>query len=265
MEIQIGKHFVCNTVRLHTILRKTFHMRSSSDSAEPTYKPDLVRRLLLAIFAGKMKAGERLREVELAEQFGVSRTPVREALQEMAGIGLVELKPNCGAVVASFGLREIEEIYGVRALLESEATRLACPRLRACDVDLLLAESQALVKATRRGREWTEQAWSVDGRLHALIADQCSNRRLAREVGHYAGFVQIIRETIGNRDRVQDAAIVEHIEILKALQKGRAGAAGDAMRAHVQSAGRIAMESLQPNFALPAARSSKAGRARVAA
>jgi DNA-binding GntR family transcriptional regulator len=240
-------------------LRKTFQMRSSSDSAEPTYKPDLVRRLLLAIFAGKVKAGERLREVELADQFGVSRTPVREALQEMASIGLVELKPNCGAVVASFGLREIEEIYEVRALLESEATRLACPRLRACDVDLLLAESQALVKATRRGREWTEQAWSVDGRLHALIADQCSNRRLAREAGHYAGFVQIIRETIGNRDRVQDTAIVEHIEILKALQKGRAGAAAEAMRAHVQSAGRIALESLQPNFALPEARSSKAG------
>lgn len=220
--------------------------------------------LLLAIFSGKVKAGERLREVELADLHGVSRTPVREALQELANIGLVELKPNCGAVVAAFGLREIEEIYEVRSLLEAEATRLACPHLRASDVLRLLKESQALITASRRGREWTEQAWSVDGRLHSLIADHCSNRRLAREVGHYASFVQIIRETIGNRDRVQDAAIGEHIEILEALQKGQASKSAEAMRRHVQSAGRIALEALYPNFVAVVPGLTKASRSKAA-
>lgn len=238
--------------------------RSKSSQAGPIYKPDLVRRMLLAIFAGRWKAGERLREVELADSFGVSRTPVREALQEIASIGLVELKPNCGAVVASFGLREIEEIYEVRALLESEAARLACPRLRASEVEALLRESEALVAASRRGREWTEQAWSVDRRLHALIADHCSNRRLAREVGHYTGFVQIIRETIGNRDRVQDEAIGEHLEILKALRQGQATKAAEAMRRHVLSAGRIALAALQPNFAPAALARKKTTAARAA-
>ena len=240
------------------------HSKTDTVAAEPLFKPDLVRRMLLDIFSGKVKAGERLREVELADRFGVSRTPVREALQEMASIGMVELKPNCGAVVAAFGLREIEEIYEVRALLEAEATKLACPHLRASDVRLLLAEFNALVVAVRRGREWTEQAWSVDRRLHALISEHCSNRRLAREVGHYAGFVQIIRETIGNRDRVQDTAIGEHIIILKALQQGRASAAADAMRCHVQSAGRAALEALRPNFAIPSPR-AKSSRAQAAA
>lgn len=237
---------------------------SAAPVPEPLYKPDIVRRMLLAIFSGKARAGERLREVELAEQFGVSRTPVREALQEMASIGLVELKPNCGAVVAAFGLREIEEIYEVRALLEAEATRLACPHLRASEVMQLLTESHALVAATRRGREWTEQAWSVDRRLHALLADHCNNRRLAREVGHYTGFVQIIRETMGNRDRVQDTAIGEHLAILKALQQGKANAAADAMRQHVLSAGRLAVEALTANFAEPAIQSGKASRAKAA-
>jgi len=237
---------------------------SESSSADPIYKPDLVRRMLVAIFAGKLKAGERLREVELADQFGVSRTPVREALQEIASIGLVELKPNCGAVVAAFGLREVQEIYEVRALLEGEATRLACPQLRASDVQDLLVESQGLLQAARRGRDWTEQAWRVDRRLHALIAGHCSNRRLAREVGHYTGFVQIIRETLGNRDRVQDTAITEHLEILKALRLGQPAAAAEAMQRHVQSAGLAAMEALRPNFAVAKPPASKAGRARAA-
>ncbi|MBL9145279.1 MAG: GntR family transcriptional regulator [Verrucomicrobiaceae bacterium] len=224
---------------------------SSTVVAEPVYKPDLVRRMLLAIFGGRWKEGERLREVELADQFGVSRTPVREALQEIARIGLIELKPNCGAVVASFGPREIEEIYEVRALLESEATRLACPRLRVDDVKSLLEDSKALLAASRRNKEWTHRAWEADHRLHEMLALACGNRRLAREVGDYANFVQIIRETLGNRDRVQDHAIAEHIAILEALHAGKADEAGKAMRRHVLSAGKTAVEALRPNFSAP--------------
>jgi DNA-binding GntR family transcriptional regulator len=219
--------------------------------AEPIYKPDLVRRILVAIFGGRWKEGERLREVELADQFGVSRTPVREALQEIASIGLIELKPNCGAVVAPFGPREIEEIYEVRALLESEATRLACPRLRADEVKSLLEDTQALLTVSRRNKEWMHRAWAADHRLHEMLTCSCGNRRLAREVGDYATFVQIIRETLGNRDRVQDHAIAEHIAILEALRAGKADEAGNAMKRHVLSAGRTAVEALRPNFALP--------------
>lgn len=221
---------------------------SSTALAEPVYKPDLVRRMLLAIFGGLWKQGERLREVELADQFGVSRTPVREALQEIASIGLIELKPNCGAVVAAFGPREIEEIYEVRALLESEATRLACPRVRAEDIKRLLEESKALLAVSRHGKEWTRRAWTVDHQLHEMLAMACGNRRLAREVADYTGFVQIIRETLGNRNRVQDHAIAEHIAVLDALYAGKADLAADAMRRHVLSAGKTAAEALRPNF-----------------
>lgn len=216
--------------------------------AEPIFKPDLVRRMLLAIFSGAWKAGNRLREAEVAAHFGVSRTPVREAFQELAAVGLVELRPNCGAVVAPFGPSEIEEIYEVRALLEAEAARLACTRIPADDLSRIRDDMAALLTTARRDSAWSERAWEADRTLHRMIAAHCPNRRLVREIGRYDTFVQIIRETVGNRDRAQDLAIEEHRAIIAALQRRNPSRAADALRRHIQFAGRTAVEAIRPNF-----------------
>src|SRR5215212_10584501 len=89
----------------------------------------VVKQILHSIFTGQFKGGDRLVEEELAATIGVSRTPVREALGELAGIGLIDLKPNHGAIVRPFGPTEIAEIYHIRCILESEATRLAADKI----------------------------------------------------------------------------------------------------------------------------------------
>ncbi|MEI9893307.1 MAG: GntR family transcriptional regulator [Chthoniobacter sp.] len=126
--------------------------------------------MLLSIFGGAWKAGDRLREENLAALFHVSRTPIREALQELAAVGLVELRPNCGALVASFGPREIEEIYEIRALLEAEATRLACAGIPIEALRHLQRELAGLLSASSRSLEWSQRAWDTDRQLHGLIA-----------------------------------------------------------------------------------------------
>src|SRR5690349_2028268 len=94
----------------------------------------VVYGILHAIFKGELAGGDRLVEEELGAKFGVSRTPVREALTELAAIGVIWLKPNHGAMVRPFGMKQLLEIYHMRRLLESEATRLAT---RAIDHDEL--------------------------------------------------------------------------------------------------------------------------------
>jgi DNA-binding GntR family transcriptional regulator len=222
--------------------------------AEPTFKPDLVRRMLLSIFGGAWKAGDRLREEKLAGLFHVSRTPIREALQELAAVGIVELRPNCGALVASFGPREIEEIYEIRALLESEATRLACDDVPVDQLQHLQEELSDLLSVRSRSLAWSQRAWDADRQLHGLIAVHCPNRRLAREIARYDTFVQIVRETVGNRDRAQDLAIKEHRAVVAALLRRHRVKAGEAMRTHIRNAGQTAVEAIRPILTLRKAR-----------
>src|SRR5688572_28158158 len=94
-----------------------------------TRRGRVVSHILHSIFTGKFKGGDRLVEEELASIIGVSRTPVRESFCELATIGVIELKPNAGALVRPFGPTQIREMYHIRRLLESEAARLAADRI----------------------------------------------------------------------------------------------------------------------------------------
>ncbi|HSI12490.1 MAG TPA: GntR family transcriptional regulator [Chthoniobacter sp.] len=227
-------------------------------ASEPIFKPDLVRRMLLSIFGGTWKAGERLREEKLAAFFQVSRTPIREALQELAAVGLVELRPNCGALVASFGPREVEEIYEVRALLEAEATRLAGEHISKEELQSLQEELTDLLAAPSRSAAWSQRTWEADRHLHGLIATRCPNHRLTREIARYETFVQMVRETVGNRNHFQDVALKEHKAVIAALLRGDSLKAAEAMRAHILNAGQIAVEAIRPILASRKTRTTSA-------
>src|SRR5271170_5673258 len=86
----------------------------------------IVESLLADVFHGRLQAGQHLVTQELADRFGVSHTPIREALITLAGIGVIDLPPNRGALVRRVSPREVREVYQVRSILECAATRSAC-------------------------------------------------------------------------------------------------------------------------------------------
>lgn len=104
---------------------------ASSDEfvARSGLREQVAERLLMAIFEKRFNAGDRLIVQRLSEMYGVSPTPVRESLVEIAGLGLVELLPNRGAVVNAFGPRELSEMCQVRRVLECEAAQSTAARL----------------------------------------------------------------------------------------------------------------------------------------
>jgi len=110
-------------------------------------KRNIFEDLKMSIMQGTFKPRERLIERNLAAQFGVSRTPIREALHKLAAMGMVRIIPNQGAMVADFSLQDIESLYFVRLHLERLAGRLACSKVTKEEINTLVTLNQGLKKA----------------------------------------------------------------------------------------------------------------------
>jgi DNA-binding GntR family transcriptional regulator len=195
---------------------------------------EVVGRLLAAIFRGELTEGTRLVAQKLATRFGISATPIREALLELETVGVVEFAHNRGAVVKAFGPRQLREIYHLRRILEAEATRCACGRLDPAALEGLRRETSGLLQEPER-KGWSEAVMAVDRMLHEGIADGCGNPRLRDEIRRYNTLVQTTREVVGNRHKVQTQALLEHLPIVEALLAGQAELAGQHMARHVDS------------------------------
>jgi DNA-binding GntR family transcriptional regulator len=184
-----------------------------------------------AITAGRLDPGERLREIPLSKHFGVSTTPVREALRRLESEGLVQVQPRRGAVVTALEDTVVSDLYDLRLLLEVEGARLAAARsdLDLADVYALLGELERLVQAG--DAPFAE----VDVRFHRAINDLCGNRELAAEAERVHRRIQAarVRASVPGRLRVaQD----QHAEIVEALRKRDPELAQEAVRQHVISA-----------------------------
>jgi DNA-binding GntR family transcriptional regulator len=200
---------------------------------------ELAKRLLIEIFQGKMPEGTRLIAMNLAARFGVSSTPVREALFELEACEVVEVIHNRGAVVKRFGREELREIFHIRRLIESEAVRLACARI---DKEVLKDLRRRLKDLAKRRHDgpWLEAEMEVDRELHATIAANCGIVRLAKEFQRYNMLVEALRGVVGNERQALRDAFASHLEIVEAMIAGDPEAAAAAMTRHVEQAGRSA-------------------------
>lgn len=200
-----------------------------------------MRGLLTGLLKGEWEGGARLTEAEAVARFGVSRTPVREALLELQGLGFVELKRNCGAIFLPFGPGELREIYAVRSLLEVEATRLAAGRLPEPLLDSLLA---AFTRIRESGG--IDPDWEHDRTLHRAIAEASGNRRLFAEIARYGDVIQTVREIVGGQTYgIHETTADEHLDILAALSSREADRAAEAMRLHLAQASDSAAEAVR--------------------
>lgn len=215
---------------------------SSLHSADPVARSGLREqvsdRLLTAVFEKRFRSGEHLVVQRLSERFGVSPTPVRESLVELAGLGIVELLPNRGAVVGPFGQRQLREMSQVRRVLESEAARGATGKIDRAELEVLLkelSELQAMKASAMRDR----RARAADTELHALVADHCGNPRLAAEIRRYLTLFRALRNVSHLHDSWNDYRrsndVPEHIAIVKALMAGNADRSASAMDRHIRS------------------------------
>ncbi|MGK0618975.1 GntR family transcriptional regulator [Meiothermus cerbereus] len=194
-----------------------------------------------AILAGSLLPGARISEPGLAQELGISRTPVREALQRLAQEGLVELLPGKGARVRVLSAEEVREVYDVRALLEGEAAALAAQNATEAELNRLERLLQALDALPREAHA---QQMQVDFDFHTALVEAAHNKTLARIYADLRSSLTLIRsfqQTLSQHPRTRQ----QHQAILSALKAHDPAGAAEAARAHVHYFRDLVMQSLQ--------------------
>ena len=191
----------------------------------------------------RIRPGERLQEVSLAAQLGVSRTPVREALARLASEGMISVEGR-GFVVPELTDTDIEEIYQLRFLLEPAAVSSAVAAIgRAAD---LAPMSSAIESATvaEKGRDF-RAFLEANSRFHNAWRALVPNRRMSKLLDQYAGHVRFLRVlTLGN-ETARKAALSGMKNIHSAFKKRDAEAGAAAMHKHLQAAKRFLIETIE--------------------
>ncbi|MCC5979169.1 MAG: GntR family transcriptional regulator [Salinarimonas sp.] len=199
------------------------------------------QKLLDAIRNGDLQPGARLIETELAIRFGVSRTPIREAIRQLEADGLVVHLPRLGAAVRSLDYAEVMELYEMRAVLESTAARLAA---RAAS-EVEIAELAALNAEMAQAGDDTALVYGLNRQFHLTLLDAAKNRFLTKSMAALQKTLLILGpSTLAERERA-DEAIIEHEALLDALRRRDCAGAEAIMRAHIEAAHRRRMRQLR--------------------
>lgn len=220
-------------------------MSKSTPSTTQTLRDVLENDIVLGSFA----PGQRLDEASLTERFGVSRTPVREALQQLAAIGLVEMVPNRGAFVARIGLAELVEMFEVMAELEGMCARLATRRISESEADTLQDALAACGRAADSGD--SDAYYYENDRFHECIYNACHNSFLRKQTRQLKTRLQPYRRMqlqVPNRVK---RSMEEHNQIVQAIVAGDEHEAESRMKQHVQIQGERFMDFVASVGGLP--------------
>lgn len=186
------------------------------------YKPlrDVVfENLREAIVEGRLQPGQRLMEVQLAEQLGVSRTPVREAIRKLELEGLVIMLPRKGAYVANMSLKDMIDVLEIRATLEGLAASLAAERISDEDLNKLRKISEEF-KESLLNKSNLEEILKKDVEFHECIFNAAKNSKLTQLINSLWEQVYRFRVTYVSNYDTSVSLIEEHAQILDALVKG---------------------------------------------
>ncbi|WP_454917749.1 GntR family transcriptional regulator [Xanthobacter sediminis] len=183
------------------------------------------------ITSGRLAPGTALEEVEIARRYGVSRTPVREAIRDLAASGLVEARPHRSALVARPSTERLRGMFDVMAELECLCATLAAVHMSAVERAALERLHADLAAAIHAGEE--AQCNALDERFHAAVNIGCHNDYLAELAeATRIRLRPFLKDKYRGLERLAQS-YAEHERVLTAILRGERAEAGDAMRAHV--------------------------------
>lgn len=203
------------------------------DSYQPL-RDVIFETLRKAIVSGDIKPGERLMEVSLANQMGVSRTPVREAIRRLEAEGLVTMTPRKGTHVAELSVKDIMDVLEVRTVLDKLATDLAAKRMQPSQLKALENVHKQYIACVEKNN--IEGAIKKDIEFHDLIYAASGNPRLVAVAGSLREHVYRFRVIyMSGGDPIAENVLNEHEEILAALKEANNNLASDLAEKHIRN------------------------------
>ncbi len=189
---------------------------------------EVAEQLRQRIFRRELEPGSWIDELKIAEEFGISRTPLREALKVLAAEGLVTMKLRRGAYVTEVSDQDLQEVYHLLALLESDAAGVVAARATPAQVGELQALHAELAAATGD----RDRFFALNERFHMRLLEMASNRWRNQMVADLRKVMKLNRHnSLLKHGRIEDS-LHEHAAILQAIAAGDAAAAEQATRAH---------------------------------
>ncbi|MEM1199184.1 MAG: GntR family transcriptional regulator [Pseudomonadota bacterium] len=192
---------------------------------------ELAEQLRNLIVQGVLEPGTKVPERELCERFGVSRTPLREALKVLASDGLVTLMPNRGAQVSKLTLAELEEVFPVMGALEALSGELACARITDVQVSNIRELHARMAEHYRAGQ--LEDYFAINEQIHEAILDAAGNDTLSAQYRSLSTRIRRARYIANMTPERWAQAIDEHEQIVRALEERDAQRLAGILRAHL--------------------------------
>lgn len=235
--------------RIEKVLYAVYNMAGSTESSSRSgdtgfavpaverpkdLSDEVYERLRAAILEGHLRPGVRLVETRLSAQFGISRTPLREALQKLEQEGLVSSRPGGGVMVVELSKRDIQEISGIRQVLEGYAAKLAATRLTEQEMDRLAQIVESTEKALRRGDR--AEVAALNAEFHGIINRAAGSKRLLKLINGFRQYFFNTKVAEHFTDDELRESIEGHWRILKALRARDGEAADREVREHLAHA-----------------------------
>lgn len=194
------------------------------------------------IVRGELKAGEKIAEASVCEMLGISRTPLREALKLLSAEGLIELRPNRGAVIAPLRIDELTSLFEVVAGIERLAAELAAMRLTTSDIDRLRALQEEMERHFGHGDR--EDYFRLNQEVHSLIVSGAKNEVLSATHAWLLARAERARYLALDVQGRWLESIDEHRAILQALEDRDAERAGRLLETHIKHTGTAVLAAL---------------------
>ena len=205
-----------------------------------TLREKILENIRDAIISGSLKAGSRVSEPELAERYGISRTPIREALRQLESEGYLTVIPRRGAVVSEFSQKDVEDFYAIKSILEGYAARQACSRLTDRELDKLQANNKRLHDLAEQNDIKT--FFKVHNDFHEMFIKAADNERLRELITSVVTRFQRLRFMSLSLPGRMKISVQEHEKIIEAFRRRDAETAETLVRKNAEYGGRVLLD-----------------------
>ena len=195
-----------------------------------------------SILHGRLEGGVRLKEEPIARQFGISRTPVREALYKLQQEDLIYRLPKGGFAVRKFTKKDVEEIFGIRNALESYAAYLATLNITKDEIQMLEKKIEESEKALNNGDDG--KVVRLNTEFHDLLYNSCKSKKLIEMIGHFRDHFYRYRSALLHTKGGLRSSIDSHRKMLEAMKKKNPRLVETLVRKHLKMGKEIILKEI---------------------
>ncbi len=217
-------------------------MKSKPIERHQTLREKILETIREAILKGNLKPGEKVAEPELAERFGISRTPIREAFRQLESEGYLTVIPRKGAVVAALSEQDVQEFYAIKSTLEGYAAELAAGRLTEKEIEKLEAINERLKQLANEGD--VKAFFRVHNEFHDLFVKASGNSKLyelIQQLGMKFNRLRMASLSVNGRMAI---SVAEHERLIEAFRAQDGDRAENLVKKTAKIGGQVLLESM---------------------